>query len=118
MEKRYKSSKWEKFYTNTRPHQKEFGKNVADGLHELLDLIDAATSAYDIKVMPYYWMHELHFDREGEYSLSVDNKKTKWRMIVKCLDDNFEWKKPGENEASFLKSIKTFELGEFTDHYD
>ena len=53
MEKRYKSSKWEKFYTNTRSHQKEFGKNVADGLHELLDLIDAATSAYDIKVMPY-----------------------------------------------------------------
>lgn len=118
MIKKYKSNKWEKFYNNRRSFQKDYGKDVSEGLCELLDSIDAATSAYDIKMIPYFWMHELHFDKEGLYSLSVDNKKTKWRMIVKCLDNNDIWVKPGENETEFLKSIKTFELGDFSDHYE
>lgn len=118
MQKRYRSSKIEKFYSNRRTFQKKFGKYVSDGLCELLDAIDAAISAYDIKCIPYFWMHELHNDKDGLYSLSVDNKKTKWRMIVKCLNDNEEWVKPGENEIEFLKGIKIFELGEFSEHYE
>lgn len=118
MQKKYKSKKLEKFYTNRKSFKKDFGVNVAEGLCELLDAIDAATCAYDIKTIPYFWMHILHNDKDGLYSLSVDNKKTKWRMIVKCLNDNYNWVKPGENEIEFLKSIKTFELGEFTEHYE
>lgn len=118
MQKKYKSTKWEKFYNNRNSFKKDFGKYVADGLCELLDAIDAATCAYDIKCIPYFWLHELHYDKEGLYSLSVDNKKTKWRVIVKCLNDNDEWVKPEENEIEFLKNIKTFELGDFSDHYE
>jgi len=38
-------------------------------------------------------------------------------MLVKCLNENEVWVKPGEDERKFLESIKLIELGEMSEHY-
>lgn len=118
MQKKYQSKKLEKLYCDRSSFKKKYGLNVAEGLCDLLDAIDAATCAYDIKVIPYFQMHILHNDLKGIYSLSVDNKKTKWRMLLKCINETGIWVKPEDNEIEFLKSIKIVELGEFSEHYE
>lgn len=118
MNKQYQSKKLEKFYENRKDFRKKLGQFVAEGLEELLDAIDAASNAYDLMVIPYFKMHHLYGNLYGIYSLSVDNKKSKWRMLIKCLNENDEWVKPGNNEKQFLIDTKKIEIGEFTDHYD
>ena len=43
------------------------------------------------------------------YSLSLDKKKSKWRVLIQMLDENDNVLQPTENEKEFLKSIKKLE---------
>lgn len=103
MKKKYVNSKLEKLYNNPREMQKKFSKEISIGMMKFDGLIDAATSAHDLIVVPQFHMHLLKFDYKGYYSVSLDNKKSKWRMLIKCLDDNEIWVKPGEDEREFFK---------------
>ena len=69
-------------------------------------------------IIPYFKMHHLHGNLYGIYSISVDNKRSKWRMLIKCLNQSNEWVKPTENEKEFLINTKRIEIGEFSDHYE
>ena len=117
MQKKYASTKLEKLYNNPREMQKKFTKEISIGMMKFDGLVDAATSAYDIMVVPQFHMHLMHLNYKGYYSVSLDNKKTKYRMLVKCLNENEIWVKPGEDERKFLESIKLIELGEMSEHY-
>ena len=62
----------------------------------------------------------LHGNMHGIYSLSPDNKKSKWRVPAKCLDENDNERKPSEDleEIKLLKETKKFKLGEIGDYHD
>lgn len=52
------------------------------------------------------------------YSLSLDKKKSKWRVLIQMLDENDNVLQPTENEKEFLKSIKKIRIKELSEHYD
>ena len=117
MKKKYASTKLEKLYNNPKEMQKKFSKEISIGMLKFDGLVDAATSAYDVFVIQQFHMHLMKFNFDGYYSISLDNKKSNWRMLVKCLNESETWVKPGEDEKKFLESIKLIELGEMSKHY-
>lgn len=48
-----------------------------------LEYIDLATRVSDLKVPPSNRLHELRGDREGQYSVSVNNQ---WRICFRFVD--------------------------------
>lgn len=117
MKKKYSSTKLEKLYNSPREMQKKFSKEISIGMLKFDGLVDAATSAYDIMAVPQFHMHLLKSNLNGNYSVSLDNKKSKWRLLFKCLNENEIWVKPKEDERKFLENIKLIELGEMSEHY-
>lgn len=51
------------------------------------------------------------------YSLSLDKKKSKWRILIQMIDENGKVLVPTENEKEFLKSVKKIRMKEISDHY-
>ena len=120
MKIKFDSTSIEKEYYNNRTIQKKYGLVFAVGLEKLLNAIEAADNAYDIKCLPQYKMHMLKGNLDGVYSLSPDNKKSKWRVPATCLDENDVERKPSENleEIILLKETKKFKLGKIGDYHD
>ena len=120
MKMQFDSDKIEQGYFDSRKNQKKYNKVFAEELEKMLNFIDNAECAYDVKMYPRYHMHLLHGDYDGIYSLSPDNKKSKWRVPALCINDNNEWWKPDQNneEITVLKQTKIFNLKEITDYHD
>lgn len=116
----FENEKIEDDYYNEKHINKKYGQVFSKGLGKLLQAIEAAECAYDIYVMPQYKMHMLHYDWDGVYSLSPDNKKSRWRVPAKCLDENDNARKPNKDlkEIDLLKGTKKFRLGKIDDYHD
>ena len=110
MKIKYETKKIEKEYIDVRNIKKKYGEVFSKGLDKLLNAIDVAESAYDIKCLPQYRMHLLKGNLEGVYSLSPDNKKSKWRVPAMCLDAYDKAQKPNANleEIDLLKKLESF----------
>lgn len=110
----------EEDYYDYKAIQKKYGKVFAIGLDKMMNAIDVATCAYDIKCLPQYKMHMLHGDLDGVYSLSPDNKKSKWRVPAICLDENDIERKPSKDleEIKLLKDTKKFKIRKIGDYHD
>ena len=80
-------------YYILKDDEEDAPEDVKKAFYLVRDAIDAASNAYDLMVIPYFKMHHLYGNLYGIYSLSVDNKKSKWRMLIKCLNENDEWVK-------------------------
>ncbi len=105
-------------YCDYRSNIRRFGKHFAEELNDMLNFISFAKNAYDALNRVHYKMHMLKGELQGAYSLSPDNKKTKWRVIAICINDEGKEVAPIGNEAEFLKNIKIFRLRRISDHYE
>ena len=51
------------------------------------------------------------------YSVSLDKKKSKWRLMLQMLNEMNEVIKPSDNEKDFLKNVKKIRIREMSEHY-
>jgi len=97
---------------------KDYGKKTGVGIIKIIGAIESAINAYDLMCIPQFQMHMLHGDKLGVYSLSPDNKKTRWRVLIKCINEKGEFIKPESDEIRFLKTIKKVIIERISDHYE
>ena len=120
MEMIFDSIKIEDEYFDNRYIQRKYGPIFAKNLEKMLGAIIDAENAYEIYVLPMYKMHLLEHDLAGIYSLSPDNKKSRWRVPVICLNDNDKpwFPTKGRAERYVLEQTKKFNVKEITDYHD
>lgn len=113
----YKPPSLKNDYENEKWMKKKYGVAIAEGMIKLLGALDAADNAYDIKATPWFFMEHKKNNLKEYYSISLDKKKSKWRLLVQMLDENDNVCIPTDNEIQFLKSIKKIRIKEISDHY-
>ena len=116
MEIQYKSQKLHELCHDYRKAQKELGKQVAEKLFALMNLLENSECLYDIEAMRIYHLHPLSGERRGEFALDL-GRKLGYRLIVIPLDDNEkEWK---ETDLSIVyKATKIVLVWEVSKHYE
>ena len=87
------------------------------GMMMFLNALDAAENAYDIKSMVFFYMEHKKGNLDKYYAVSLDKKKSKWRLLLQMIDDKGNVLSPTDNEKEFLKSVKIIRIKELTDHY-
>ena len=60
-----------KNFAQTSEKRRRLPAIVAEKLHALVNLLESAENLQDIADMPFYHLHSLHGDREGQYALDV-----------------------------------------------
>ena len=98
--------------------KKKYGLTISNGMILFLGALDAAENAYDIKINAFFFMEHKKGNLKDYYSLSLDKKKSKWRLLIQMLDDDNNVLRPTDDEKSFLKSIKKIRIKELSEHYD
>lgn len=98
--------------------KRKYSEKIATSLQMLLGFLEDSISLYDVYVMPQYMMELLKGNLAGCYSLTLDKKKSKWRVILVPLDENEEPIRPGDDVINFLKSVKTVAIRSLSEHYD
>lgn len=109
LQKNYENEKWIK---------KKYGSNIAEGMIKFLNVLEAAENAYDIKSKPQFYMEHKKGNLKSFYTISLDKKKSKWRLMIQMLDDLDNIVIPTANEKEFLKGIKKIRIKEMSSHYD
>ncbi len=117
MQYEYHPVSLKKHYEDERWLKKKYGPLIAEGMIKFLGSLDAAESAYDIKTAPYYYMEHKHNNLKNYYAVSLDKKKSKWRLMLQMINDKGKTDVPSDDEKGFLQSIKTIRILEFSDHY-
>ena len=87
IEIRYHDKKIEKLCTDIRKAKKDLPAIVAEKLHALVNLLESAENLQDIADMPFYHLHYLHGDREGQYALDVAGRRSGYRLSIIPLDE-------------------------------
>lgn len=67
--------------------------------------------------MPQFFMEHKKGNLKSNYAVSLDKKKSKWRLMIQMLDENGNVIMPTENEKTFLLGIKKIRIKELSDHY-
>ena len=117
MKYEYSPPKLKNEYENEKNLKKKYGIAIAEGMQKFLGAIEAAENAYDIKSTLSFFMEHKKGNLREYYSISLDKKKSKWRLLIQMLDENGCVVVPNENEKEFLKKIKTIRIKEISDHY-
>lgn len=117
MKYEYSPPKLKEDYENEKYMRKKYGKAISDGMILLLGALDAAENAYDIKCNLFFCLEHKKANLKEYYSITLDKKKSKWRLLVQMLDENNNAIKPTDNEKEFLKSVKKIRIKELSDHY-
>ena len=117
MEYEYSPPSLKNKYEHEKYMTRKYGKVISRGMLLLLGVLDAADNAYDLKVNIYFYMEHKKGNLKNYYSLSLDKKKSKWRILIQMLDENNNVLVPAENEKEFLKSVKKIRIKEISDHY-
>ena len=113
----YEPSQLKKLYENERKMKAKYGPKISFGMISLLNVLEAATNAYDLKCTVFFYMKHLKGNLKEYYSLSLDKKKSKCRLLIQMLDENGKVLIPNDNEKEFLKKIKRIRLKELSEHY-
>ena len=104
-------------YEDEKCLKKKYNVNISEGMMKFLGVLEAATNAYDIKVMPQFFMEHKKGNLKEYYSITLDKKKSKWRLMIQMLDENDNVVEPTENEKEFSQGIKKIRIREISDHY-
>ncbi len=67
--------------------------------------------------MRIFFMEHLKGNMNEYYSVSLDKKKSKWRLIIQMLDDSGNVIVPTDNEKEFLRGVKRIRIGRMSEHY-
>lgn len=105
-------------YENERIMKKKYGDKIAVGMLKFLGALKAATNANDLKRLPVFFMEHKKGNLKEYYSVSLDKKRSKWRLMIQMIDENGKVLVPTDNETEFLKSIKIIRIKEMSEHYD
>lgn len=108
----------EKRYENEKYMQKRYGVLIAEGMLKFLGVLRSAENAYEIKTKPAFFMEHKHGNLAKYYSISLDKKKSKWRLMIQMLDDEGHVLEPTDNEKEFLLGIKKIRIEGLSEHYD
>lgn len=106
MKYEYSPPKLKEDYEDERHMKKKYGKVIYDGMLMLLGALDAAENAYDLKCNLFFYMEHKKGNLKDYYSLSLDKKKSKWRVLIQMIDEDGNILQPTDNEKEFLKSVK------------
>lgn len=117
MEYEYSPSSLKKNYEDEKYMTRKYGPLIAKGMILLLGALEAAENAYDLKCNVFFYMEHKKGSLQDYYSLSLDKKKSKWRVLIQMLDEDGNVLRPTDNEKAFLKSIKKIMIKEISDHY-
>lgn len=117
MKYEYSPSRLKDDYENEKYMKKKYGQAISDGMILLLGALDAAENAYDLKCNMFFYLEHKKGNLKEYYSLSLDKKKSKWRVLIQMLDEDGNALIPTDNEKEFLKSIKNIRIKELSDHY-
>lgn len=117
MEIIYHNKKVEELSLDIKKAIKKLGKDVAENLHKLINLLESFSNLYDISMFPRYRFHLLKGDRKGQYSITL-SKSSKRRVILYPLDEDGKIIIDFSNEkCALIKSIKV-EIMEVSQHYE
>ncbi|MCQ3035600.1 MAG: hypothetical protein MJ248_05260 [Bacilli bacterium] len=117
MKYEYKPKSLIKEYENERFMKKKYGVLISEGMQKFLRYVESAKDAYDIKSIPFFYMEHKVGNLSDHYAVSLDKKKSKWRLMIQMLDDNGNVMVPTDNEKEFLKSIYYIRIKELSEHY-
>ena len=95
-------------YENEKYMKKKYGIDISNGMIKFLNVLSAATNAYDIKIFSSFYMEHKKGNLKEYYSISLDKKRSKWRLMLQMIDEDGHILIPDDNEISFLKSIKKY----------
>lgn len=84
---------------------------------KFINALKAATNAYDIKSTPFFFVEHKKNNLKMYYAVSLDKKKSKWRLLIQMIDEGGNVAEPTNNEKEFLKGIKKIRIKEISDHY-
>lgn len=118
MKRYYQPEKLKEKYEDERYLKKRYGPEIAEGMAMFLNAVDAATCAYDIKCLTRFQMEHKKGNLKDYYAVTLDKKKSKWRLMLQMIDEQDNVVRPDDNEVDFLKRIKKIRIGELSDHYD
>jgi len=76
-----------KNFAQTSEKRRRLPAIVAEKLHALVNLLESAENLQDIADMPFYHLHSLHGDREGQYALDVAGRRSGYRLSIIPLDE-------------------------------
>lgn len=117
MEYVFSPSKLKAKYEDEKYMKKKYGEAISNGMIMLLGVLDAAENAYDIKCNMFLYMEHKKGNLKEYYSLSLDKKKSKWRLLTQMIDENDNVLLPTEDEKVFLKSVRKIRIKGLSDHY-
>lgn len=117
MEYEFSPLKLKEYYENDKWLKKRYGKDISEGMMKFLFALNSATYVYDIKTLPQFFLEHKKGNMKKYYSVSLDKKKSKWRLIIEMLNENDEVVFVSDNEKEFLKNIKKIRIKELSDHY-
>ncbi len=117
MKYEYSPSKLKDDYENEKYMLKKYGKAISIGMLLFLGAVEAALNAYDLKCNIFLFMEHKKGNLKEYYSISLDKKKSKWRLLIQMLDENDNILQPTDNEKEFLKSVKKIRIKELSEHY-
>lgn len=117
MKYEYSPPRLKKEYEDERKMAKKYGKSISKGMVIFLNIIEAADNAYSIKNKEFLFMEHLKGNLKEYYSISLDKKKSKWRILIQMLDDDGNVLMPSNDEKEFLKSVTKIRIKELSEHY-
>ena len=118
MNYEFAPSKLEIKYTDTKYLKKHYGVHIAEGMIKFLAAIEYSLNMHDFASMyPYFYLEHLKGNMVNYYSITLDKKKSKWRLIIQLLNEFDEVVIPNDKEMTFLKSIKKVRIKELSEHY-
>ena len=117
MDYEYSPITLKKNYENEKWLKKKYGEKICEGMIKFINIILAAENAYDIKCIPQFCMEHKKGNLKEYYSVTLDKKKSKWRLMIQMLDSSGNVAIPTDNEKNFLLSIKKIRIKELSEHY-
>ena len=117
MDYEYRPPSLEDDYEDERWLKRKYGSAIAEGMAKFLDVLRGAETAWDIKMTPQYFLEHKKGNLNAYYAVSLDKKKSKWRLMLQMLDDDGNVATPTDNEKEFLQNVKKIRIREISDHY-
>jgi proteic killer suppression protein len=104
-----------KLCNDEKKAKKELGKDVANKLMLVINIIEDSICLRDILMMPQYKLHSLEGDLKWLYSIYL-GKTSGYRLLITPLDENE--KRIVCNDMSIYTKAVCVEIEEVSKHYE
>lgn len=98
----YKSNKLKRILTDESKLRREYG-HISDKLMSLMTVLRSADNLEYVKSLKQYRLHELQYNRQGEWALNITGY---WRLIISF------------SEQEDLQLVTIIKIMEVSNHYE